>query len=100
MRTKLIVSRIFIALTALCIVSAFAIAALAPLGLTLADGLGRLDDGSTAILQRHLPDAAWHGVILPFLIRPPWLLPIMVAIVSAGIAVSIRRPAGAGSRRR
>ncbi len=90
----------FIALTAVCLVVAFAIAALAPMGLTLAGGLQRLDDGAGGALQRHVPAAVWQELLVPFLVRPAWVLPIMVGLVSAGLAISIRRPTGIGLRRR
>ena len=100
LRARLVVSRVFIALTAVCLVVAFAIAALAPMGLTLAGGLQRLDDGAGGALQRHVPAAVWQELLVPFLVRPAWVLPIMVGLISAGLAISIRRPTGIGLRRR
>lgn len=97
---RLVASRAFIVLAATGLVIAFGIAALAPVGLTLAGGLERLDPGTVAVLHQHLPDLAWRDLVAPFLIRPAWILPLMLSLVSIGLAISIRRPVGMSLRRR
>ncbi len=89
-----------VALAAACFVAAFAVAALAPPGLSLGDGLQRLAGHPLS-----WPDAAgrtgpgWRTLALPFLLRPAWLLPAMLGFVSAGVAVSLGRPSPGGASR-
>jgi len=97
---RLVVSRVFIVAAAAGFVIAFGIAALAPVGLTLAGGLERLDPGTVAALHGYLPDVAWRDLVAPFLIRPAWILPLMLSLVSIGLAISIRRPVGTSLRPR
>ena len=95
------------ALAAGCFVAAFTIAALAPPGLSLGDGLQRLSG-------HPLPWSNWTGaghagqgwrgmllpfLVLPFLVRPAWLLPVMLGFVSAGIAISLGRTLPGGAAR-
>jgi len=103
---RLIAYRAFVALAAACFVGAFAIAALAPVGLTLAGGLARLDQAAASWLRPVMngtgPAAfhpSWHIVIVPFLVRPAWILPAMIGLISAGLAVTIGRAVGKPRRR-
>lgn len=89
------------ALAAAFFVGAFAIAALAPFELTLAGGLVRLDLVADSWLRPVMSETrsaslhpSWHIVVVPFLVRPAWILPAMLGLVSAGLAVTIGRAAG------
>ena len=103
---RLILYRMLVAFAAACFVVAFAIAALAPLGLTLAGGLLLLDQTTLSSLRRIVVQDAsngvWYRVVVPFLIRPAWILPVMLGIVSTGLAMTVSRPPGpsAGARHR
>lgn len=82
--------------------SAFAIAALAPVGLSLAGGLLQLDPDALVSLQRRVSDVSawiWHMIVVPFLDRPAWLLPSMLGVVFGGLAVTIARGVGGVPRR-
>lgn len=96
-KSRLIVYRVFVALAAACFVGAFAIAALAPFGLTLAGGLVRLDQTAVSWLRPVMSNTgpafhpSWRIVIVPFLVRPAWILPAMIGLISAGVAVTLGR---------
>lgn len=92
---QLATCRVLTALSAACVVGAFAIAALAPVGLTLAGLVARVDPTTLPSLQHqvleHLPAGMWRIVLLPFLARPAWLLPLMLGIVGAGLSLTMAR---------
>lgn len=100
---RLLASRACITLTAACFVLALAIDVLAPLGLTLAEGLYRLDDGLPARLQSALTGQGrawlWQALAVPLLRRPAWLPPLMLGLVSAGLAATIDGTARPDGRR-
>ncbi len=97
---RLLASRICTSLAACFLVLAFAVAALGPLGLDLADAAHRLDDGLLARLYRHCPTVLWRQVMLPLLVRPAWVLPATLGIVCSGLAITLARPLGLDLRRR
>ena len=105
-KSRLILYRMLVAFAAACFVGAFAIAALAPLGLTLAGGLLLLDHTTLSSLRRIVVDdtsaGVWQGLVVPFLIRPAWIVPVMLGILSTGLAMTINRAPGpsAGARHR
>ena len=95
-----------VALAAACFVAAFTIAALAPPGLSLGDGLQRLfghaswlGAGRVRPSLQHGLQRNWHALLLSFLLRPAWLLPVMLGCVSAGTAISLGRSSPGGSAR-
>ncbi len=74
--------------------SAFTVAALAPPGLSLGDGLQRLAGHPLPWQDRIAAGRTgfgWQEMALSFLARPAWLLPVMLGFVSAGIAISLGR---------
>ncbi len=88
-----------VTLAAVCFVAAFTVAALAPPGLSLGDGLQRLAGHPLLWPGVGRTGLAWRNLVLPFLLRPAWLLPVMLGFVSAGIAVSLGRPSPGGAAR-
>ncbi len=93
-RSRLLACRALITLAAGCFVAAFTIAALAPPGLSLGDALQRVVGHSLSWLDRVSPpwiDFGWQEMVLPFLLRPAWLLPVMLGFVSAGVAITLGR---------
>ncbi len=99
-----VVRRIFAVIAAFAFVGAVAIAALAPPGIPLGHLLFSIDrrllDGVQAA-QHALPAWAWDWAILPVLVRPAWLLPVVVGVVATGLSVSwgSKRPEAERSRR-
>ena len=105
-RLRLLACRTLVALAAACFVSAFTVAALAPPGLSLGDGLQRLAGnpswpgvGRPGPSPQHGLQRSWHDLLLSFLLRPAWLLPVMLGCVSAGTAISLGRPSPGGPAR-
>ena len=93
-RSRLLACRALITLAAGCFVAGFTIAALAPPGLSLGDALQRRAGHSRSWLDRIGPSwtgFGWQEMVLPFLLRPAWLLPVMLGFVSAGIAITLGR---------
>ena len=85
--------RVFASLCAFGLVSAFAIAALLPPQMDLGAMLLVMDPKSLGGLHRfvlrHAGAGAWDTLLLPFLLRPGWMLPLMAGLVSGGIAFSL-----------
>ncbi len=98
----MIASRIFTVLAAASLVAAFALATVIPPLMPLGQVLLDADRHILVALQASVTDLsadAWSGVAMPCLERPAWLLPAMVGIVFAGLALSTR-PRRAGHKRR
>ena len=93
-------ARIFAILAAVLLVVAVGIAALTPLGLTLAQGLLMLDKTAVEAARTHSPAWAWTWIETPFLLRPLWLLPACTGVVCAGLALTFNLGKPSTSRRR
>ena len=94
------VARIFAVLSALFLVLAVGIAALTPLGQTLAQGLLRVDPDMLKWASQNSPGWIWNWIEIPFLLRPLWLLPASAGVVFAGLAASFNLGKASTSRRR
>ncbi len=98
--------RVFAWLCAVGLVVAFAIAATLPLQMDLGAMLLSMDphslDGLHRFVLDHVSAATWTRLLLPFLLRPGWMLPLMLGIVAGGIAFSLNQagPTRQSSRRR
>ena len=93
-------ARIFAILAAVFLVAAVGIAALTPLGLTLAQGLLLLDKGSVEWARLHSIPLLWTWLEMPFLLRPLWLLPACLGVICAGLAMTFNLGKTTTSRRR
>jgi len=94
------VARVLAVLAALFLVSAVAIAALSPFGMTLGQGMTLMDGGVLATLQRASPSWLWSGIEIPLLLRPLWLVPAAVGLICVGAAASLSFGKASPSRRR
>ena len=94
----MIASRIFATLAALFLVSAVAIAALTPLGMTLGQGLMLMDGTWLSWIQKQSPPWSWTWLELP--LRPLWLIPAGVGLICAGAAASFNFGRASPSRRK
>ena len=97
--------RILSVLAASFLVLAFALAVTLPPMATLSQVIGRWRPGGVAGMEAfflaNLPDWMWGSVAMPVLARPCWLLPVDLAIVCGGIAITIAlRRARAPERKR
>ena len=87
------VARVLMVIAAAMLVAGFAIATFVPPDLPLGQFLLQQDHGSLARLRlavAGLPQFVWPAIVMPLLLRPVWLLPLMVGIVALGGAISLR----------
>lgn len=97
----MLASRIFAVLAAALFVAAFALAALAPDDLDLAQGINLVSHDWLVWLPQHTADWMWEWVEKPLLVRPVWLLPAAFGLVCAGAALTLSsRPPSRSHRRR
>ena len=97
--------RVLSVLAATFLVLAFALAVTLPPMATLSQVITRWRPGGVAGMEAwrlaNLPDWMWGSVAMPVLARPCWLLPVDLAIVFGGIAITIAlRRARAPERKR
>ena len=77
-----------------------------PAELPLGQAVAAVDYGGLAALQdavrKGIPDWLWLNLVVPMLVRPVWLLPVAMGIVTGGVAVTLatRRSAGRSRHRR
>ena len=93
-------ARVFAVLAAFFLVVAVGIAALTPLGQTLAQGLLQVDPKAMEWLRLHSPALLLTWVEMPFLLRPLWLLPACLGVVLGGLAATFNLGKATTSRRR
>jgi hypothetical protein len=91
-----VVSRIFTVFAAVLLVTAFALMMLPPDGMTLLDGLAEWGRDAPTDLQRSvrstLGSFVWVKVFMPVLVRPVWMIPLFLGVLSAGLAASTLPP--------
>ncbi len=96
--------RIFSVLAAILLVGAVALGTLTAGDMTLAQGLALADPDGYArwqgLLQARLGMGFWHNLAAPLLLRPLWLVPVMLGLVCVGCAVSSMGPAAGQKRHR
>jgi len=96
--------RMFAILSAVFLVSAFALATILPPDLALRDALAMLDHALPGRLQAgavaNMPGWVWNVLALPLLLRPVWLLPAGLGVVCAGAAVTCASSGGTQRSRR
>lgn len=86
-------ARVLMVIAAVMLVAGFAIATFVPPDLPLGQFLLQQDHSSLARLRTAvamLPRFVWPSIVMPLLLRPVWLLPLMVGIVALGGAISLR----------
>ena len=93
-------ARAFAVLSAALLVIAVGLAALAPPGIPLGQGLLMLDGGAVRWIQAHTPAAAWNWVVSPFMNRPAWLPAAFLGLICAGLALTFNLGKPTTSRRR
>lgn len=87
------------------LVGAVALATLGPPAVPLGGLLAMIDHDLTETLrsgiEQYLAGWIWSDLMVPLLIRPAWLVPASLGLVTAGVALSIsgRKPAGRPHRR-
>lgn len=93
-----ILTRSLLVAAALCVVAAFALAVLYPPTMRLDRFIATMDVGALLRMQDWVRevwgDWAWQHLFVAALVRPAWLLPLSLAIVFAGLAVSLNTARG------
>jgi hypothetical protein len=88
-----ILQRIFAVLSALLLVAAVALATLGPSAVPLGGLLGMVDQDLAETLReginQHISTWIWPNLIVPLLVRPAWLIPASLGLITAGIALSL-----------
>jgi hypothetical protein len=99
-----IASRVLTVLACVVLVCAFALATLLPVMMPLGQALLSLDHDvlakAHAAVTSHLSAGVWSTIVAPCLERPSWLLPTMLGIVLAGLAMSARPRRSTPQKRR
>lgn len=88
----MIAHRILSILAAILLVGAFALASAETFDLALGDMLSAVDPMLPTRLRAALPVWMADGLLLPLLLRPAWVLPAALGLVSAGVALTLTRP--------
>ena len=102
----MIAQRALAVVAAVFLTGAIAIGMLADPGWPLGAALYAVDAGVLEFVQTtlrvHLPQWAWGYGVLPFLVRPAWLLPAFVGMVAGGLCLTLtwRSQQASRSRRR
>jgi hypothetical protein len=90
-----IAARILAVLSAMLLVGAVALATFGSRAMTLETALGGLDPGlATGLLgwvQRTAGSWSASHLMQPFLVRPAWLVPAFLGLISLGLAVTLSR---------
>jgi hypothetical protein len=88
----LLLTRGLLVLASLCVVGAFALAVLYPPMMRLDRFIAMMDHGLLLRMQDWVRDAwgdwVWQRVFVAVLVRPAWLVPLCLAVVFAGLAVT------------
>jgi hypothetical protein len=100
-----IAARVFAVVSAICLVSAFALASLFSPKLSLGELAAMADQRALAATQTFVRNSLspwlWSSVAMPILLRPAWLLPLCLGLVTTGISLTLStKPGPARSRRR
>ncbi len=101
----MILARILAVISAMCMVAAFALATMLPADMPLSQAISLVNHGWLVSFQdamlKGVSQWVWANLVVPVLLRPVWILPITLAMVTAGIAVTLSNLRGpANSRRR
>ncbi len=96
-RTSILIRSLLVA-AALCVVAAFALAVLYSPAMRLERFIAMMDSGAVLRMQGWVREAwgewAWQSVVVGLLVRPAWLLPLSLAVILIGLAVSFRTARG------
>ena len=91
--------RALIVLSAVRMVVAFALATAGRLDATLAEALARIDPMLATRMRSGVPVWMADRVLLPLLVRPVWLLPLALGLISAGGALTFSAQKSLGRTR-
>ena len=98
-------ARILAVISAMFMVAAFALATMLPPEMPLSQAISLVNHGWLVSFQdamlKSVSAWVWANLVVPLLLRPVWILPITLGMITAGIAVTLStRRGSANSRRR
>ena len=96
----ILAARLFTVLAAVMGVASVALAALLPIDSALGDALIMARPGAINWLQEHTTPWLWNNIQIPLLVRPTWLIPVMLGLLFGGAATSVSLRNAAPSRGR
>ena len=102
----MIATRIFAVIAAMFLVLAFALATLLPPEMPLSQAVSVVNHGWLVafqdIVRNNVSEWVWMNLAVPLLLRPVWLLPVALAMVAGGAAITLssRRGSTRSHRRR
>ena len=82
-------TRVFVVVAAMLFVVSAGLASLAGPLMPLRDGLLQVDRGLLVWLGDHSTVWVQQWLLVPFLVRPVWLLPVCLGVVALGVAASV-----------
>jgi hypothetical protein len=95
----LIAARILAVTAALLLVGAFALATLLPPSLSLGQFMASIDHPTLLAVQdfvrTRISEWTWREIAVPLLVRPCWLIPLSLGLVTGGLALTLSSQRGA-----
>jgi hypothetical protein len=96
--------RILAVMAAALLVGSVALATIGPPEMPLGQALFMIDHNILNVLQTdvdsYLAHWVWTYVLVPFLLRPAWLLPAVLAVICAGLSMTLASRQEAHNQRR
>lgn len=100
----MIVARILAVISAMFMVLAFALATMLPPDMPLGQAISVYNHGWLVAFQDAIYNGvshwAWVNLAVPLLLRPVWMLPVALGLVTAGVAVTLSNWRGSTSSHR
>ena len=89
----MIAQRVFAVLAAMLLVGAVALATLGPPDVPLGQVMFMIDHDLMGVLhdgvEKHLAVWMWDYVVQPVMVRPAWLVPACLGLLSAGMSATL-----------
>jgi hypothetical protein len=96
-----LMTRTFAVLAAVSLVGAVGLAALLPGGMSLGQTIHAVDAEILFSAQTWVGHGIWNALAAPLLVRPVWMIPACLGIISVGGAVSgLNQLSGRATRKR
>jgi hypothetical protein len=99
-----IAQRVLAVLAAILLIASVSIGTLGPPGLPLGQTLNLIDRSILGTIQgavdQHLAHWVWTYLLVPWMVRPAWLLPASFGVVCAGVSMTLASRHAARDRHR
>ena len=87
-------SRVFVVIAAALFVLSAALASVVGPMMPLNEGIRQVDMSVLLWLNDHASEWVKQWLLLPFMVRPVWLLPVSLGVVALGVAASVNSVRG------